>query len=325
MLALALYVLGASYYFEQHVVLNLIYPPLALLLHLHGAWSFYRVIFEQGQTRALRGVLGQYLSPSVVAHVTRDPDSLKLGGDEREMTVMFSDLRGFTTFSETLDPETLVHLLNEYLTVMSDVVFKYEGTIDKYMGDAIMAFWGAPQHQPDHATLACQRSPRDGDGARATERALGRLRARAPLAMGIGINTGVMKVGNMGSSSRFDYTVLGDSVNLASRLEGLNKEYGTTLIVSKATLDQTGGVFHDRFLDLVAVKGKKEPVDGLRDPGRRAPARASTPARPCAPTTRASRCTVSATGWEPPPSSRRRSGSAQTTGRARSTCSAARS
>jgi adenylate cyclase len=174
--------------------------------------------------------------------------------------VMFADLRGFTSFSESLDPETLVHLLNEYLNIMSDIVFKYDGTIDKYMGDAIMAFWGAPQHQPDHAALACRTAL---EMVAALEELNARWMAlgRPQLAMGIGINTGVMKVGNMGSSSRFDYTVLGDAVNLASRLEGLNKEYGTTLIVSKATLDRTGGAFHDRFLDLVAVKGKREPVE----------------------------------------------------------------
>jgi adenylate cyclase len=241
------------------VMLNLIYPPMSLFI-TYAAVVGYRVIFEQGQTRALRGVLGQYLSPSIVAEVTRDPEQLKLGGDEREMTVMFSDLRGFTTFSETIDPATLVHLLNEYLTVMSDIIFKYQGTIDKYMGDAIMAFWGAPQHQPDHASLACR-------AALEMVAELEQLNAkwadegRIPLAMGIGINTGSMKVGNMGSSSRFDYTVLGDAVNLGSRLEGLNKEYGTTLIVSKATLDQTDGSFHPRFLDLVAVKGKREPVE----------------------------------------------------------------
>jgi adenylate cyclase len=241
------------------MMLNMIYPPLSLFF-TYAAVVGYRVIFEQGQARALRGVLGQYLSPAVVAEVTRDPEQLKLGGDEREMTVLFSDLRGFTTFSETIDPETLVHLLNEYLTAMSDIIFKYEGTIDKYMGDAIMAFWGAPRHQPDHASLACR-------AALEMVAELEQLNARwadegrSPLAMGIGINTGTMKVGNMGSSSRFDYTVLGDSVNLGSRLEGLNKEYGTTLIVSKATLDQTDGSFQVRFLDLVAVKGKREPVD----------------------------------------------------------------
>jgi adenylate cyclase len=259
-LAFVAFVISASYGFDGGgMMLNLVYPPLSMFL-TYAAVVCYRVIFEQGQTRALRGVLGQYLSPSVVAHVTRDPDSLKLGGDQREMTVLFSDIRGFTSFSEKLDPEELVHLLNEYLTVMSDIIFKYDGTIDKYMGDAIMAFWGAPEHQPDHATLACR-------AALEMVSALDQLNmkwadeGRLPLAMGIGINTGQMKVGNMGSNSRFDYTVMGDSVNLGSRLEGLNKEYGTTLIVSKSTFDATQGAFHPRFLDLVAVKGKKEPVE----------------------------------------------------------------
>ena len=143
---------------------------------------------------------------------------------------------------------------------MSDVIFKYEGTIDKYMGDAIMAFWGAPQLQPDHATLACR-------AALEMVAALEQLNAkwadegRRRWRWASASTPGIMKVGNMGSSSRFDYTVLGDSVNLGSRLEGLNKEYGTTLIISKATLDQTDDRFHQRFLDLVAVKGKREPVD----------------------------------------------------------------
>ena len=220
------------------MMLNLVYPPLAMFL-TYAAVVCYRVIFEQGQARALRGVLGQYLSPSVVAHVTRDPESLKLGGDQREMTVLFSDIRGFTSFSETLEPEELVHLLNEYLTVMSDIIFKYDGTIDKYMGDAIMAFWGAPEHQPDHATLAC-RAALDMVTALEQLNASGPTRAARRSAMGIGINTGQMKVGNMGSNSRFDYTVMGDSVNLGSRLEGLNKEYGTTLIVSK--IDARGDI-----------------------------------------------------------------------------------
>jgi len=268
-LALVVYVLAASYAFDHTgSVLNLVYPVLAMLL-TSSMVMLHRVIFEQGETRALRGVLGQYLSPSVVAHVTRDLDQLKLGGDQREMTVLFSDLRGFTTFSETLDPETLVHTLNEYLTAMSDVIFKHGGTIDKYMGDAVMAFWGAPQEQPTHAVYAVR-------AALEMMRELERLNTewgtagRVPLAMGIGVNTGTMKVGNMGSTSRFDYTVLGDSVNLGSRLEGLNKEYGTSLIVSAATLTQTGGAFRERFLDLVAVKGKKEPVEVYEILGERA-------------------------------------------------------
>ncbi|MDP8922374.1 MAG: adenylate/guanylate cyclase domain-containing protein [Chloroflexota bacterium] len=259
-LGLAAFVVAASYAFDHGgTVLNLVYPPLAMFL-TYSVVMLHRVIFEQGETRALRGVLGQYLSPSVMAHVTRDPDQLKLGGDEREMTVMFADLRGFTTFSEMLDPETLVATLNEYLTAMSEVIFKHEGTIDKYMGDAVMAFWGAPQAQPAHAECAVR-------AGLEMIAALKRLNAdwgtagRYPLAMGIGISTGIMKVGNMGSASRFDYTVLGDAVNLGSRLEGLNKEYGTSLIVSAATLAATNGAFRARFLDLVAVKGKKEPVE----------------------------------------------------------------
>ena len=258
-LALASFVIAASTYFDRGgVMLNLIYPPLSLFLTYAGI-MLYRVIFEQGQTRALRGVLGQYLSPSVVAEVTRDPDSLKLGGDEREMTVLFSDIRSFTSYAESVSPETLVNTLTEYLTAMSDVIFQHNGTIDKYMGDAIMAFWNAPQHQPDHAALACRAACGMIDALERLNEEWARA-GRPPLRMGLGINTGIMKVGNMGSASRFDYTVMGDAVNLGSRLEGLNKEYGTTLIVSEATLRAAGEGFHSRFLDLVAVKGKSEPV-----------------------------------------------------------------
>ena len=259
-LSLAAFATAASYAFDSSgTIVNVVYPPLATVL-TYSAVMLHRVIFEQGETRALRGVLGQYLSPSVVAHVTRDPDQLKLGGDQREMTVLFADLRGFTTFSETLDPETLVHTLNEYLTAMSDVIFKHEGTIDKYMGDAVMAFWGAPQEQPTHAECAVRAGLEMMSELKRLNAEWGTA-GRYPLAMGIGINTGIMKVGNMGSASRFDYTVLGDSVNLGARLEGLNKEYGTSLIVSAATLAATKGAFRARFLDLVAVKGKKEPVE----------------------------------------------------------------
>ena len=252
-------------------MLNLVYPPLALFLTYTGV-VFYRVIFEQGQARALRGVLGQYLSPSVVAHVTRDPDSLKLGGDQREMTVLFSDIRGFTSFSEKLDPETLVHLLNEYLTVMSDVIFKYDGTIDKYMGDAIMAFWGAPR---------APAGPRDaglpggaGDGRRRWSSSNAQLGRRGPPAARDGHRDQhrPMKVGNMGSNSRFDYTVMGDSVNLGSRLEGLNKEYGTTLIVSKSTLEATTGAFPSALPRPGGGEGEEGAGRDLRDPRRRAAA-----------------------------------------------------
>ena len=259
-LALGGFVVASSAYFDNGgVILNLVYPPLSLFLTFAGI-MLHRIVFEQGQTRAMRGLLGQYLSPAVAAEVARDPDSLKLGGDQREMTILFSDIRGFTTISEALDPEQLVQTLSEYLTVMSDVVFKHEGTIDKYIGDAIMAFWGAPKRQEDHARLACQAAI---GMVVELERLNQRWTAegRRPLAIGIGINTGVVKVGNMGSTARFDYTVMGDAVNLASRMEGLNKEYATTLLVSAATLAEAGDGFRTRPIDLVAVKGKHEPVE----------------------------------------------------------------
>ena len=280
-LAFVAYVVAAFTYFDYGgVVLNLVYPPLSLYLTF-AAIMLYRVIFEQGQARAMRGLLGQYLSPSVVAEVARDPESLKLGGDEREMTVLFSDLRDFTTVSESLSPEQLVQLLTEYLTAMSDVIFRHEGTIDKYMGDAIMAFWGAPKRHEDHAALAVR-------AALEMLEELARLNqkwaaeGRPTLRMGIGLNTGVMKVGNMGSASRFDYTVMGDAVNLGARIESLNKEYGTAVIVGVGTLRLAGSGVRARFLDLVAVKGKTEPCpvyevmtdEAATDEGRAATLRA---------------------------------------------------
>jgi adenylate cyclase len=239
-------------------LLNLFYPPVSLAFSFGGV-MLYRIIFEQRQQRALRGALSQYLSPDVMEEVAANPEAVKLGGEKREMTVFFSDLRGFTSYSETIDPEDLVHILNQYLTEMTDVIFHHQGTVDKYMGDAIMAFWGAPRPQPDHARRACST-------ALDMMRELGILNqrweaeGRQKLDIGVGINTGPMTVGNMGSQRRLDYTVMGDSVNLASRLEGLNKEYGTNIIVSDTTLREVGDDFVTRFLDLVIVKGRSTPV-----------------------------------------------------------------
>jgi adenylate cyclase len=261
---------------ESGLVLDLPFPLLTLGL-CYLTILMYHVIFEQSQQRALKGALSQYLSPGVMEEVVRDPSAIKLGGEKREMTVLFSDIRGFTSFSETLDPEKLVRILNLYLTRMSDIIFKNEGTIDKYMGDAIMAFWGAPKTQPDHARMACLTGLEMMEELKKLNLEL-EQEGIPKLNMGIGLNTGPMSVGNMGSSRRFDYTVMGDSVNLGSRLEGLNKEYGTNLIVSESTLAMAGEDMRARFLDLVAVKGKKEPaavyelisVDGKLDPEREA-------------------------------------------------------
>jgi adenylate cyclase len=240
------------------MLLNLFYPPAALLLSSVGV-MLYRTVFEQRQQRALRGALSQYLSPDVMQEVAANPESVRLGGEKREMTVLFSDLRGFTSYSETIDPQELVQILNQYLTEMTDVIFEHRGTVDKYMGDAIMAFWGAPRPQSDHARRAC-------DTAVEMMRALEVLNrqwqaeGKEKLNIGIGINTGPMTVGNMGSQKRLDYTVMGDSVNLGSRLEGLNKEYGTSIIISDSTLAQIGDGYVTRYLDLVIVKGRSAPV-----------------------------------------------------------------
>jgi adenylate cyclase len=243
---------------RQGLLLDLPFPLLNQAF-CFLAIMMYRVMFEQAQQRALKGALSQYLSPDVMEEVVRDPSAVKLGGEKREMTVLFSDIRGFTSFSETLDPERLVHFLNRYLTRMSDIIFKHEGTVDKYMGDAIMAFWGAPKAQPDHARLACLTAM---EMAEELERLNVELSAEGfpVLQIGIGLNSGPMSVGNMGSERRFDYTVMGDAVNLGSRLEGLNKEYSTAIIASEATLEAAGAPFRTRFLDLVAVKGKREPT-----------------------------------------------------------------
>jgi len=240
------------------VLLNLFYPPFALLLSSGGV-MLYRTVFEQRQQRALRGALSQYLSPDVMQEVAANPESVRLGGEKREMTVMFSDLRGFTSYSETIDPQELVHTLNSYLTEMTDVIFHHRGTVDKYMGDAIMAFWGAPRPQADHARRACDTAV---DMMRELEILNNRwhMEGKQKLSIGIGLNTGAMTVGNMGSQRRLDYTVMGDSVNLASRLEGLNKEYGTNIIVSDSTLSEVGDGYVTRYLDLVIVKGRSTPV-----------------------------------------------------------------
>ena len=243
---------------RYNLLLDLPFPLLTQATAFLGI-LLYRVMFEQAQQRALKGALSQYLSPDVMEEVVRDPSAVKLGGEKRDMTVLFSDIRGFTSISESLDPEKLVQLLNVYLTRMSDVIFEHEGTVDKYMGDAIMAFWGAPKAQPDHARLACLAALEMNRELERLNREL-ELEGIPPLQIGIGLNSGPMAVGNMGSERRFDYTVMGDAVNLGSRLEGLNKEYATHIIASESTVSAAGPEVRARFLDLVAVKGKREPT-----------------------------------------------------------------
>jgi adenylate cyclase len=245
--------------FDKGLLVNMVYPPAGLLLSYIGS-AIYQVVFEGRHARFLRGAMGRYLSPSVMEEIVRRPELLRLGGEKRDMTVLFSDIRGFTSFSEQLDPQELVVLLNEYLTAMTNVVYRYDGVLDKYMGDAIMAFWNGPVSQPDHARRACLTAL---DMLQTLREMHDRWQARGipPLNMGVGLNTGPMSVGNMGSDTRFDYTVMGDAVNLGSRLEGTNKDYGTNIVVSQSTLEEVKEEgFIVRFLDLVAVKGKAQPV-----------------------------------------------------------------
>jgi len=216
-------------------------------------------VLEGRQKMFIKGAFKHYLSADVIEQIMRDPNSLKLGGERRELTIFFSDLQGFSTISERLGPEDLTRLLNDYLSDMTDIILEEGGTLDKYEGDAIIAFWNAPLAQPDHAVRAvraavrCQRKL-------AERRAEFEQRTGAVLKMRIGLNTGAVVVGNMGSSNRFDYTVLGDAANLASRLEGANKALGTFLMIAESTWTQTDGAFPGRELGQLTVVGRKAPV-----------------------------------------------------------------
>jgi adenylate cyclase len=255
---LGLYFLAAGILFDAGILPNLFYPPVAIMVG-YAVALIYRVVFEQAQQKMIRGVMARYLSPSVSQWVLRDPDRLKLGGETRTMTVLFCDLRGFTTFSHALPPQALVGLLNDYMTAMTQVVFRYDGVLDKYIGDAIMAFWNAPLDQPDHARRACE-TALDMIRTLLVQQEAWARRGLPKLEIGIGINTGPMVVGNMGARDRLAYTVMGDAVNVSSRLEGLSKEYGTRVVIGEATRQAAGDLFAYRFLDVVAVKGRSEPL-----------------------------------------------------------------
>jgi adenylate cyclase len=208
------------------------------------------------EKRHIKSAFQHYVPAKVVEEITENIEKLKLGGEKRELSVLFSDIRGFTTMSETLPPEDLVRLLNTYLTRMTEQVFKHDGLLDKYIGDAIMAVYGAPIHRPDHALLACHTAldmMRELRGLQAEWK----HEKRPAIDIGIGINTGTMIVGNMGSVNRFDYTVIGDSVNLGSRIEHLNKEYGTHILISEFTYaDVRDKIKAVREVDVTAVRGR---------------------------------------------------------------------
>ena len=210
------------------------------------------------ERRRLRHAFGRYLSEEVIGELLANPSALSLGGSRRELTVLFSDVRNFTSISERLSPEQLVHVLNSYLTPMTRAVLAQGGFLDKFIGDAVMAVFGAPLPNPRHPEQACACALRMFEELRALRPAFAEL--GVPIEIGIGLNTGEMVVGNMGSEEHFNYTVMGDAVNLASRLEGLTKTYGAFCLVGAETRARAGEAFRFRELDLVQVKGKAEPV-----------------------------------------------------------------
>jgi adenylate cyclase len=244
--------------FLQGWWLNFIVPAVFVLIPNVSLVALYRVLIEEQEKRKVRGAFQQYVSPEVIRRLLSDPERVK--PRKTEVTVLFSDIRGFTTISETLDAQTLADLLNGYLTEMTRIIFRHQGTLDKYIGDAVMAIWGAPFDEPNHAERCCLSAV--SMLARLSElQVQWRAQDSPVLEIGIGINTGIASVGNMGSSLRHGYTALGDAVNLAARLEGLNKEYGTQILISEFTRRELrDDQFIFREIDFIRVKGKLQPV-----------------------------------------------------------------
>lgn len=264
--------LYADYYmlFHKGTILSILFPMTALFMVfiLSLVVSYF---LETRQKELIKSKFARKVSPAVVEKLMESPDSMILDGQEREISIFFSDIRGFTTLSEAMgSPKRLVSLLNRYMTPMTDIIVRHSGTVDKFIGDAIMAYWNAPGDVAEHPDEAV---------AAAVEQieALGALNAELaaegipPIDIGIGINTGLATVGEMGSSGRADYTIIGDPVNLASRLEGLNKPYGSHIIISEFTKEKLTRPYIIRDLDLVRVKGKNEPVGIYQVLGRGEP------------------------------------------------------
>src|ERR1700681_1381817 len=258
---------GTSWYFytPPRLLIEFTYPLLSTT-SIYLTLIFTSFVREQKQRRQIRSAFAQYLSPALIEQLAQSPEKLVLGGEEREMTIMFSDVRGFTTISESYkhDPQGLTALMNRFLTPLTNAILARKGTIDKYMGDAIMAFWNAPLDDKEHQLNACEAALDmleriDGlNEVRQLEAQEGG-HPYIPINFGVGLNTGTCVVGNMGSDLRFDYSVLGDSVNLASRLEGQSKEYGFPIIVGSKTALAVKDKFAILELDFIMVKGKKEP------------------------------------------------------------------
>jgi len=258
---------GMSWYFfvAHNLLIDFTYPLMSCWL-IYLVLTFFNYFREQQQRQQIRSAFGYYLSPQLVEQLARSPEKLVLGGEERRMTVLFSDVRGFTAISEHYkdDPAGLTRLMNRFLTPMTNAIIERKGTIDKYIGDAIMAFWNAPVDDHEHEVNACDAAL---EMLTRTEALNGELKREAeadggvymPLRVGIGLNTGPCVVGNMGSDFRFNYSVLGDTVNVASRLESRTKDYRLALVIGSRTAEKAKQKFAIMEIDRIRVKGKKEP------------------------------------------------------------------
>lgn len=260
MIFIVLYLFYGNYhvFFLQNQMVGITYPLITVMTIFLVVTNF-NYFFEGREKRFIQGAFSHYVSPSVVGELMQFPEKLSLAGEQKQLTIFFSDIRGFTSISEKMDSEELGKFMNEYLTAMSAIIMEHKGTVDKYIGDAVMAIWGAPLDDANHAANAVRASLNSIERLKEL-RTVWESKGLPFIDIGIGLNTGIASVGNFGSMQRFDYTVLGDNVNLASRLEGSNKTYGTNIIISEHTKEAIGDAFFCRFVDLVRVKGKKLPV-----------------------------------------------------------------
>ena len=256
---LGLIVFASANLFSKHNYLTTISSPLLAVVVGYIGATAYNYASERKQKILIKGMFSRYVNPTVVNELIENPEKLRLGGERKELTVMFTDIEGFTSISESMRPEDLVILLNEYLTRMSAIVFSNGGTLDKYEGDAIMAFWGAPIPQDDHPLRACRCALEMMDSLKTLRENWGK-EGKPPISIRVGLNTGEMVVGNMGGVERFEYTVIGDSVNLGSRLESANKQYKTRIMISEQTYKQVASQIVVRELDMIVVVGKTEPI-----------------------------------------------------------------
>lgn len=260
LLLLGAYIFAGFYAFNsRNIILEYTAPSLVIVLTFIGQ-TLYHYLLTQKEKKMIKGAFARYVPEKVVQDIINDPSKLSLGGNEQVVTVLFSDVAGFTSISEIMTPRDLVALLNEYLTAMTDIVLENNGIIDKYEGDAVMAEFGVPMHYDNHAQMGCR-------AALKMQKELRVLRkkwldeGKPAMEARIGLNTGEVIVGNMGSRDVFDYTVMGDHVNLGARLEGANKSYGTKIMISEFTYAMVKDDFYTRSLDLIRVKGKQKPVE----------------------------------------------------------------